>query len=283
VYRYRDASGNWIYTDRQPGAAAQAQQVTVHPEPKSPRTVIERVADHDHIELRAINECVCSVEFELRVLGAPGAAPGAESVYHEVLEPRSERTLYRAEGEAGAALHYKWKAVRGRPGARHAASEPYRAPFALGTSFLITQAYPMLTTHTTPDSYYAVDLALPEGTAVYAARDGTVIDTRYDAYQGAPSPALYDRANGISILHEDGTVAIYGHLRQNSVRVEPGQHVRRGEYIADSGNTGFSSGPHLHFGVVRNAGLRAESVPVKFAGPGGFPITPERGAMLTAY
>ena len=85
------------------------------------------------------------------------------------------------------------------------------------------------------------------------------------------------------MLHDDGTHAIYAHLQLDTVRVKPGQHVARGEYIASSGNTGFSSGPHLHFVVLRNVGLRSESVPVVFAGAGGASVTPRSGQVLTAY
>ena len=58
-------------------------------------------------------------------------------------------------------------------------------------------------------------------------------------------------------------MAIYAHLNWDSIRVRPGQIVKRGEYIADSGNTGVSSGPHLHFVVQRNAGLMHESLPIE--------------------
>ena len=61
-------------------------------------------------------------------------------------------------------------------------------------------------------------------------------------------------ANLVRILHDDGTWAEYAHLNRSTIRVRPGDVVERGEYIADSGNTGFSSGPHLHFVVQRNAG-----------------------------
>ena len=65
--------------------------------------------------------------------------------------------------------------------------------------------------------------------------------------------------------------------------MQPGDEVERGEYIADSGNTGFSSGPHLHFVVMRNRGLRLESVPVVFEGPNSSIIAPVTGLQLTAY
>ncbi|HEX6572085.1 MAG TPA: M23 family metallopeptidase, partial [Steroidobacteraceae bacterium] len=80
-----------------------------------------------------------------------------------------------------------------------------------------------------------------------------------------------------------GTYAIYAHLQLDTVRVRPGQRVGRGEYIANSGNTGFSSGPHLHFVVLRNVGLRSESLPVTFAGVGGTVVAARSGEMLAAF
>jgi murein DD-endopeptidase MepM/ murein hydrolase activator NlpD len=94
---------------------------------------------------------------------------------------------------------------------------------------------------------------------------------------------MLDQANMIEILHDDGTIGMYAHLHWDSVRVQPGQYVHRGEYIADSGATGFTTGAHLHFAVLRNAGLQAESVPIQFSGPGGVAITPQTDMMLTAY
>jgi murein DD-endopeptidase MepM/ murein hydrolase activator NlpD len=94
---------------------------------------------------------------------------------------------------------------------------------------------------------------------------------------------MMDQANVIEILHDDGTIAMYAHLHWDSIRVHIGEHVERGEYIANSGNTGFSSGPHLHFCVVRNASFMPVSVPIVFAGPSNIPVTPETQKSLTAY
>ncbi|MGB5690717.1 MAG: M23 family metallopeptidase, partial [Woeseiaceae bacterium] len=99
-----------------------------------------------------------------------------------------------------------------------------------------------------------------------------------------PDADLYaDLANIVRVLHDDGTFAVYAHLNWNSIRVNPGERVHAGQYIADSGNTGFSSGPHLHFAVQRNVGMFVESLPVTFRGPGDSSINPRSGMTLAAY
>jgi len=160
----------------------------------------------------------------------------------------------------------------------------YRVPFALARDFQITQAYPAAQTHNTMDSVYAVDLSMPIGTDIFAARGGTVIDVTGTNFRGGldrerDAPA----ANVVRILHDDGTYAVYAHLNWNSIRVRAGEKVERGEYIADSGNTGYSSGPHLHFAVIRNAGMQSVSVPVRFEGANSSTVVPATGNSLTAY
>ena len=145
------------------------------------------------------------------------------------------------------------------------------------------QAFPEMMTHNTPDSQYAVDIAMPVGTDVFAARGGVVFDVAAQNFKGGADASNMALANVVRILHDDGTYAIYAHLNWNSIRVRVGEVVERGEYIADSGNTGYSSGPHLHFVVVRNAGMNMQSVPVTFAGANSASIAPATGKVLTAY
>lgn len=85
-----------------------------------------------------------------------------------------------------------------------------------------------------------VDLGGPEGTEVRAAAAGTVILSRAEGYNGG-----YGKY--IVIKHPNGTQTLYAHLSQDSVQV--GEKVSQGEHIGAIGNTGHSTGPHLHFEV----------------------------------
>ena len=154
-----------------------------------------------------------------------------------------------------AEFHYAPLGARHRPGTR------YRWPFEAWIPRLVTQsdAGP---THSTPEERFAIDFLMPIGTPVLAARDGRVVDVR----DGTPEGASWeqDGGNAVVILHEDGTFALYGHLREG-IPVAEGQEVAAGDPIAFSGNTGYSFTPHLHF-VVRRAEAPGtiRSVPVRF-------------------
>jgi murein DD-endopeptidase MepM/ murein hydrolase activator NlpD len=285
AYRYRDSSGQWVFTDQAPQPGAASDAISLSRPRDTLRIAVERVDDEQSTRLIATNDCLCVVTFAASIVRAGGADGADGTAYTATLQPRSSQTLVQLPragyGEGG--LKYVWRAALGQPGAVHSPPRPYRVPYAVGSTYRISQAYPSQITHTTPDSQYAVDFALPDETPIYAAREGTVINARHDAHRTAVDPVMLDQANVIEILHDDGTIAIYAHLHWDSIRVRVGDQVQRGQYIANSGNTGFSSGPHLHFAVVRNDGQQNVSVPVQFGGIGGVPAAALDGASLTAY
>jgi hypothetical protein len=83
-----------------------------------------------------------------------------------------------------------------------------------------------------------IDLALPENTTLRSIADG-VVDRVYDG------TGLIGK--GLSVQMPDGTRAIYGHM--NEVKAHVGDHLNAGDIVGLSGNTGNSTGPHLHFGL----------------------------------
>lgn len=109
--------------------------------------------------------------------------------------------------------------------------------------------------------HYGVDFKLPIGTPVYAPSEGTV------TYAG------YMRGGGYTVIinHKGGYTTVYMHLSKFDVR--KGQKVRIGQVIAKSGNTGYSTGSHLHYEVHING--RAVD-PLKVDLPSGSPATAQR-------
>jgi len=286
MYKYRDANGQWVYTDRKPDESVAIETLDLgSSESLSPRITIEQVRTTEAAVLRAINDCACPVEFGLRIVNAENVDVPGSGTYSQTVPARSflDLVVLPAIGNAEPSIAFDWGYVIGEPNVKHAPARPYRVPFAVARSFPVSQAYPSTYTHVDPASRHAIDIAMPEGTAIYAARGGVVIDVAHGNFKSGIARELADKANFVRILHADGTFAIYAHLRWDSIRVRPGQNIERGEFIATSGNTGFSSGPHLHFAVMRNVGLRIEALPVMFEGPGGSALMAREGQALTAY
>ncbi|MFI5570362.1 M23 family metallopeptidase [Streptomyces sp. NPDC051740] len=101
------------------------------------------------------------------------------------------------------------------------------------------------------------DYAVPTGTTVMAAHGGTVVKA---GPNGAGDGPAY--GNAVVIKHGNGTYSQYAHLSQ--VDVKAGQIVKTGQKIALSGNTGNSSGPHLHFEIRTTPNYGSAVDPVKF-------------------
>ena len=92
----------------------------------------------------------------------------------------------------------------------------------------------------TPAFHAAIDFNAESGTKILAAGSGIVIKARMEQVAG----------NVIEIQHSEGFVSVYGHCKK--LFVKKGDVVARGQVIAEVGNTGRSTGPHLHFGIHQN-------------------------------
>lgn len=93
-------------------------------------------------------------------------------------------------------------------------------------------------------THNGIDIANDIGTPIRATTDGVVVES-------GPASGF---GLWVRLQHSDGTISVYGHL--NRSLVEQGQRVRAGEKIAEMGNRGYSTGPHLHFEIWQDGGRK---------------------------
>lgn len=264
IYKYTDANGVVTYTDK----AVAGAQVFVFRDRMIERldlAVKLETKKHEAGETLLLrNELFAPVEVELRIEQADNVSGVPDRPIRWVLAPRSSmRMATLAPADAARPMRYK-------PKLRYALGDPrlqpvlYRYPLPWqGGPFRLTQGANGRYSHFTAKGRYALDIAMPEGTPIVAARSGVVVKIENDQSGRGNNPS----GNFVRLLHDDGTMGVYLHLMRGSVQVREGQQVALGERIARSGNTGNSTGPHLHFVIQRNIGLALESIPFDFAQP----------------
>jgi murein DD-endopeptidase MepM/ murein hydrolase activator NlpD len=203
-----------------------------------------------------------------------------------VLEPHAQRVpllSLRAIRSASYSYRSSFVSSKGKLDAVHDPDVLYLLPWAHGQKYRLTQANNGVYTHF-GENQYAWDFDLNIGDTVHAARDGLVVEVKQDSNRGGPGNEFVSHANYILIYHNDGSFGNYVHLKQNGSLVKPGDYVLAGQAIAYSGNTGRSSGPHLHFDVrIPRADGKMMSVPIRFQNPDGQAWIPEEGEFLYAW
>lgn len=166
--------------------------------------------------------------------------------------------------------------------AKHDNSARYLLPVPAGKRVKITQGCNGRFSHK-GERRFATDINLKVGSAVHAARNGTVISVKKDSDKGGRTREFAEHANYILIQHDDHTLAAYMHLKRNGARVNPGERVISGQHIGDSGNTGWSTQPHLHFEVFKpNADMKWRSIKVTFLAHNGEISCPENRLLRAA-
>ena len=203
------------------------------------------------------------VSFWLDMVGWQADATGTGAPI--TLQPGEARVVASAAaGQPEWNYDYSYSWNLGPLNATHARGATYRLPFARGGRFPVSQGCGGDFSHH-GSSRYAWDFAMPVGTPIHAARAGKVIDTEDIHGPGKPDESYRDAVNFVRVLHDDGTVGAYYHLRKNGIAVAPGDRVRGGDLLGWSGNSGYSSGPHLHFEVYHiDPSLRRQTVEIAF-------------------
>ena len=190
-----------------------------------------------------------------------------EASYNIPLLPGEIKTAFTLKAKPGKTWRYIWTSEL-HPGleeVEHEQTIRYDLPFSSEASHPISQGPNSSFSHFGANQN-AIDWAMPVGTEILAAREGLVIAFREDAPKGGSSPKYKTEQNYIWIQHDDGTIGHYLHLKKNGVLVEVGDKVSRGQKIGLSGNSGYSTAPHLHFHVSSSQldGDAFKSFPITF-------------------
>ncbi len=134
----------------------------------------------------------------------------------------------------------------------------YWLPVENGKKCFLIQAYNSKMSH---KNELSLDFKMKKGTHIFAAREGVVEEIKDDSDEGGLRDEYLSKGNHIIIRHPDGSKAMYWHLQKNGVLVKAGDTVTKGQYIALSGNTGYTAFPHLHFEVIDKNGRQ---IPTRF-------------------
>ncbi|ABC32948.1 Membrane protein related to metalloendopeptidase [Hahella chejuensis KCTC 2396] len=251
VYKYQDASGRWHFTDKAPQQGKHEQvKLSSSRDSQDKPSITSKIEDNVTI-LTAVNPWRGPVQFLLQIRKT------GEYQRDSILVEADSTRHFKIQGQ----VDYQYYYIPGDPEAKPDYTVIYSPPFASGESYMISQGFNGQFSHMEEPNTYAVDIAMPVGSYIHAARGGVVMAVEENYSIGSAAFAYFlDKANFVMVLHDDGTTGMYAHILQGSLQVRPGDRVERGQALARSGSTGFSTGPHLHFVVRRNVGLDLQSL-----------------------
>lgn len=283
IYKYQDEDGIWHFTDRAPDEGVEFETVFMEREPE-PRIHLRQEGTKQSPVYLLFNDFYGPVEVELKLSDAINVLSEPKLPARFVVPGQKEQVLVGLgplDPRRGYQYRITMSSVPGRPIRQPVSDIVLLPPFAPDAEYFIGQGFKGQSTHMTPDSEYAIDITMPVGSAVHAARAGVVMDVEEDFNRGGTNRDKFvDKANHVRILHDDGTMALYAHLDLASVNVRRGVRVLAGQKIARSGNTGFSSGPHLHFAIQQNTGMQLVSIPFRFRADDGSLSAPQEKTVL---
>jgi murein DD-endopeptidase MepM/ murein hydrolase activator NlpD len=285
LYKYQDADGKWHFTDKAPADGQSAEVRQLKAEPK--RYVwLEKTSNANRPEFFVLNNYQGMIEVEISLSRQDNASTVPTLPQRFVVAPGRSPMLFTAmaiDNRKPWGFEANYKYMIGEPLPDYQNNALYQPPLAGGGRHQVSQAAGGEFSHSDPENYYAVDIAMPEGTPVHAARSGVVLEVNNDYFGNSTEQAYKSRANSIRVLHDDGSMAVYAHLALEKAQTYPGMKVKAGQLLGYSGNTGYSTGPHLHFAVQINTGMALKSIPVTFVRADGTRFEAKVGDWLEGY
>jgi murein DD-endopeptidase MepM/ murein hydrolase activator NlpD len=276
LYKFQDKQGIWHFTDKPTATELNnaKQNVEIRQLKVASKQLVQLLqrGEERHPQFYIRNDYSGPVEAEIEFSQHDNVTATPDLPRRFVIQPGESDTLFKVSAIKefdGWQLSVKYRYIIGQPLPNYHSTTGYLPPLAPNASFQISQGFNGSFSHTDEQNKYAVDIAMPVGTPVYAARAGMVMEVDDDFFKSGTNADYSSEANNIRILHNDGAMSVYAHLELEKAQVYPGLTVAAGQLIGYSGNTGFSSGPHLHFAVQINKGMELVSVPFTFINQDG--------------
>ena len=268
IYKYKDSQDNWVYSDVKPKSSLVTEEVKY----KTHKTLIIKPRVYTDYEngfnqLNVHNPYFAPIDIKVTSKAFQSGAS------RQTVPANATVTFYKSKNQIPK-FRYRW--ARGAPNPDIKTTD-YHFPVSSKRSHKITQSFNGKFSHSKRPSKHAVDIAMSVGTYISAARAGTVIWVKDDYHMGGKRTYFLDKANYVKVLHDDGSYAVYAHILLGTALVKPGDKVNVGDLLARSGSSGYSTGPHLHFVIRKNVGLKSVSLPFKFVDGAGKRFTPRRG------
>lgn len=288
LYRYQDSNGRWVFgdkkslSDRPKNLNSEAEKITIKDQRKLHAKPIMELTRQDKLLANRLwilkNPLPVSVQHWIAIKGQKGFVKSL------LAQPFEDKYLTASDMDLDLSVGNKSKINQTKFKHYYLLGEPVKAPtqvlvtppYGKNKRFRISQGFKGRFSHFGRGNRFAVDIAMPVGEKVRAVKAGIVADGRDDFSVGGAANYFLDKANHVTIMHDDGTYGIYAHILYGSMAVAIGKRVRAGDVLARIGSTGYSTGPHLHFVMRYNSGKGAYSVPFKFQTKQGAK-TPKQG------
>lgn len=199
-----------------------------------------------------------TVTFKVELTNMVASEPMPYTLTVQGKSSRQAFTLSIEDDAKAWRYQYWFHWITGSKDAKYDDEYAYALPYHSGAAFKVIQAFHGTYSHF-GEQEYAIDWEMPEGTAILAARAGVVVGVKEDEERE------------------------YVHLRKDGATVNIGDAVAAGDQLGFSGNTGFSSTPHLHFWIFKALdGYTRASFPIRFKTHEGSPIRLKQGRKYTA-